>query len=143
MLSFLDYTGLSAKKCAGVQGFTQGIPGSSGRGGLRENRGPGSIEGALIALNSGQIETEVAGCIIVADVAYHRADQPYIVGDQAPGHVRPEQVAEDSAEVLVAAVAEETAAVGDHAHKVADGCPPYVAIGVALCAFLYAGGLLA
>ena len=56
---------------------------------------------------------------MVADVGDHRADQVHRVGQQALLDLRAQQVAEDTAKVLVASVGEERSAIGQHADEAA------------------------
>ena len=63
------------------------------------------------------IELEVAAGVVVGDVLDHLAQQLAVVRQQALLDIVAQQVAEDAAEVLVARIAEERAAVGKHAHE--------------------------
>lgn len=63
------------------------------------------------------VELEVVAGVAVADVFDQLAEQGRLVRQGAAGDVVAEQVAEQAAEVLVTGVAEEAAAVGEHADK--------------------------
>ena len=60
-------------------------------------------------------ETEKALRVAVADVTNNLPDQFHIIGDESALHVASENVAEQAAEVFVARVGDERAAVGEHA----------------------------
>lgn len=57
--------------------------------------------------NCWQVEAEISGCIVVADVAYHAADQREVMGDHAFVHILSQQVAQDAPEVFMAWIGEE------------------------------------
>ena len=66
-------------------------------------------------------ELEVGLCVVVADVGYHLSDEGHLAfGQQSGLHIAANHAAEAAAEVLMAGVGEERAAVGQHAHKAAE-----------------------
>ena len=63
-------------------------------------------------------EAEVADGVVVADVADHVADKAIVVGKLSVFDILSDDVAEESAEILVTREGEEGAGVGQHADKV-------------------------
>ena len=55
------------------------------------------------------IEAEVASCVIVADILDHAGERLHVVGQQSLLHVIPQEVAEETAEVLMSRIREERA----------------------------------
>lgn len=64
-----------------------------------------------------QLETEVVGCVAVADILNHRANQVEVGGQDAAIHLTAQQITEDAAEVFVPRVGKEGTAVGQHADE--------------------------
>ena len=65
-------------------------------------------------------EGEVALGIVIGDVLYHLLDEGhFLAGQLAVFHVLPDEVAQATAEILVARVGEERAAVGQHPYETA------------------------
>ena len=62
-------------------------------------------------------EAEVFLGVLVAYAADDLLQGLHIIGEHAVFHPLAQQTAQDAAEVLVAGIAEEAAAVGEHAHK--------------------------
>ena len=66
------------------------------------------------------LEVEISLRVIVADVFHHLCDKLHFLGGQlAVFHVLTDEVAQAAAEVFVARVGEERAAVGQHAYETA------------------------
>lgn len=66
------------------------------------------------------IEFEVATCVVVGNIFDHTCQRLHIVGQQAFLHIIAEEVTEQSAEILMARIAEEGAGVGEHSHEAAE-----------------------
>ena len=64
------------------------------------------------------LKFEVLLCIVVADIFHHLPDEIQLAGwEQTRLDIVADKVAECTAEILVARVAQETARVGEHTHK--------------------------
>ena len=63
------------------------------------------------------IKLEVAAGVVVRDILDHAAQNLHVGGQQTALHIVGEEIAENATEVLVTRIAQERAAVGQHAHK--------------------------
>ena len=69
-----------------------------------------------VGLQRARFETEIILRVVIADIA-DQFPSIFMSCGSAPDNVAPDEVAEQSAEVLVARIGKETARIGDHADK--------------------------
>jgi hypothetical protein len=65
------------------------------------------------------LEIEVTLCIIIADVFNHSSQTLHIIRKKSTLYVIAQQVAQQSAEILMARIAEERSAIGKHSNEAA------------------------
>lgn len=70
-----------------------------------------------VYLSLGISEIKIASCIKITDVLYHFANPRHVAGEFAIFYVVAQQITEDSAEIFVARIGQETPRIGEHSHK--------------------------